>query len=125
MKIKWISWLISMLIISISIFPLAAQAESNSANLPPALEQIQLTPSQQNQLEAITEQTQSQVKNLMSTEQQAQLKNVRSAIQSLNLSFQQRQEIGSILHSMRVEVSKILTPEQKQQLQETIQSSQK
>jgi Spy/CpxP family protein refolding chaperone len=77
------------------------------------LEQIQLTPSQQNQLEAITEQTQSQVKNLMSTEQQAQLKNVRSAIQSLNLSFQQRQEIGSILHSMRVEVSKILTPEQK------------
>jgi Spy/CpxP family protein refolding chaperone len=69
-----------------------------------------------NQLQAITKNTQSQVKNLMNSQQQVELQNVRSAIESLNLSFQQRQEIVSILHSMRVEISKILTPEQKYQI---------
>jgi hypothetical protein len=117
MKMKSISWLVNMmLIISILLFPATAKAESNCVNLPTKLTQIELTSSQQNQLQTIREKTHSQVKNLMSAEQQAQLKDVCSAIQSLNLSLKQRQEIASILHSMKTEVSKILTPEQKYQI---------
>jgi hypothetical protein len=133
MKRQLISWLGSGLIASTSMFPLMAQAQSNSlTHLSPALAEIELSASQQTQLEAVKKETQSQIQNILSSEQQDQLKNklsqgddMRSAVQSLNLSFRQRRQMKNVVQKMRSEVDNILTPEQKQQLQETIQSSQK
>lgn len=133
MNVKFISWLGSGLIASTSIFPLMAKAESNSLTLlSPALAEIELSTSQQTQLEAVKKETQSKIQTILSSEQQDQLKNtlsqgndMRSAVQSLNLSFRQRRQMKNVVQKMRSEVDNILTPEQKQQLQETIQSSQK
>ncbi len=133
MKRQLISWLGSGLIISTSLFPLMARADSNSVTyLFPALAEIQLTPSQQTQLEAMSEQTQSQLENLLTPEQQAQFNNalsqgngVRFAVQSLNLSFKERRQMTNILQRMRSEIDDILTPEQRQQIQQSPQSSNK
>lgn len=132
MKIRLIIWLASGLMLSTSILPLVARAGSDSANyLSPALAEVQLTPSQQTQLEALREQTQSQLKNLLTPEQQTQFNNalsqgngVRSAARSLNLSFRQRRQMRNILQAMRSQLDTILTPEQKQQVQENLQTSQ-
>lgn len=118
MKKQLISWLGSGLVISTSMFPLMARAESNSVtSLSPALAEIQLTPSQQIQFETLREQTQSQIKNILTPEQQAQLDNalsqgndLGSAVQSLNLSFKQRRQMKNILQTMRSQVDTILTP---------------
>jgi Spy/CpxP family protein refolding chaperone len=132
MKIKWISWLGSGLIISASTFPLIAQAQSNDimTNLSPALAEIELSASQQTQLEAVKKRTQSQLQTILSSEQQDQLKNalsqgndMRSAVQSLNLSFRQRRQMKNIMQTMRSQLNNILTPEQKQQIQQKAQSS--
>jgi Spy/CpxP family protein refolding chaperone len=110
-----------------------ARADSNSVTyLFPALAEIQLTPSQQTQLEAMSEQTQSQLENLLTPEQQAQFNNalsqgngVRFAVQSLNLSFKERRQMTNILQRMRSEIDDILTAEQRQQIQQSPQSSNK
>jgi Spy/CpxP family protein refolding chaperone len=132
MKKQLISWLGSGLVISTSMFPLMTRAESNSVtSLSPALAEIQLTPSQQTQFETLREQTQSQIKNILTPEQQAQFNKalsqgngVRSAVQSLNLSFRERRQMRNILQTMRSQIENILTPEQKQQMRESLQSSQ-
>jgi Spy/CpxP family protein refolding chaperone len=132
MKIRWISWLASGLIISTSILPLVARADSKLATyLSPVLAELQLTPSQQTQLEALREQTQSQLENLLTPEQQAQFNNVlsqgngiRSAARSLNLSFKQRRQMKNIVQTMRSQLERILTPEQRQQIQQSLQTSQ-
>lgn len=132
MKIRLISWLASGLMFSTSMLPLMARADSNSATyLSPALAEVQLTPSQQAQLEALSEQTQSQLENLLTSEQQAQFNNalsqgngVRSAARSLNLSFRQRRQMRNILQTMRSQLDTILTAEQRQQIQQSLQTSQ-
>ncbi|WP_373481012.1 hypothetical protein [Geminocystis sp.] len=132
MKVKFISWLGSGLIASTSMFPLMAQAQSNSVTLlPPALAEIELSASQQTKLEAVKKETQSQLQTILSSSQQDQLKNslsqgndMRSAVQSLNLSFRQRRQMKNIMQTMQSEVGNILTPEQKQQIQQKAQSSQ-
>jgi hypothetical protein len=131
MKMKWISWLGSGLILSATTFPLMAQAQSNlMTNLSPALAEIELSPSQQTQLEAVKKETQSKLQAILSPEQQAQFKNaleegndVRSAVQSLNLSFRKRRQMKNVFQTMRSEVNSILTPEQQQQIQQKVQSS--
>jgi Spy/CpxP family protein refolding chaperone len=108
-----------------------AQAQSNlMTNLSPALAEIELSPSQQTQLEAVKKETQSKLQAILSPEQQAQFKNaleegndVRSAVQSLNLSFRKRRQMKNVFQTMRSEVNSILTPEQQQQIQQKVQSS--
>ena len=133
MKTRLISWLASGMIISTFMFPSMAKADSNStAFFPPALEGIELTSSQQEQFQAVREQTKSQIKTLLNAEQQATLKDalaqgndMRSAMKSLDLSFKQRREMKNIMQTMRSEVESILTPEQKDQIQDRMQNSQK
>ena len=131
MNKQLISWLASGLIIStFLIFSSMAQADSNSTGFfPPALAGIELTSLQKEQFQAVREQTQSQLKTLLSTEQQLNLRNaldqgqeMREAIKSLDLSFRQRRQMKDIMQTMRSEVESILTPDQ---IQNRRQNSQK
>jgi Spy/CpxP family protein refolding chaperone len=97
----------------------------------PALLGVQLTPTQQTQLERLRSQTLPQVQNLLSPEQQEQFymalsegKEVRVAVLSFNLSVTQRLQIRNILCPMQSRVEAILTPEQQQQIQQNIQALQ-
>jgi len=122
MKIQLISLLASGLMISTAMFPVIARADVTY--LPPALAEVQLTPSQQTQLERLKEQTQSQLDNLLTSNQQTQFKNalsqgsdIRSAVQSLNLPLKKRRQMQKIFQTMRSQLDTILTAEQKQQIQ--------
>ncbi len=132
MKIQWISRLAGgvgvIVILSTLMSPLMAQTEFN---LSPTLAKIQLTPSQQTQVEALSAQTQSQLKELLTPQQQAQLNEavsegngVRSAVMGLDLSLRQRRQMRNILQTMRSQLNTILTPEQKQQMRESLQTLQ-
>lgn len=129
MKKRLISWLVSGLMLSNSMFPLIARADSTLAtSLSPVLTEIELTPSQQSQLETLSQQTQSQLDNLLTSEQKEQLNNalsqgndLRTAVRSLNLSRQQRRQMRNIFQTLRSQLNTILTSEQKQQIQESLQ----
>lgn len=128
MKIQLIALFASGLMISTAIFPMIARADVTY--LPPALAEVQLTPSQQTQLETLKKQTQSQLDNLLTPSQQTQFKNalsqsndIRSAVQSLNLPLKQRRQMRNIFQTMRAQLDTILTAEQKQQIQESLPTS--
>jgi len=128
MKVRLMPLLVSGMMISMTAFPVNAQANpSSTANTFPALAEVQLTPSQQTELEALREETLSQLAILLSPAQQAQLEgavsqgdSLKSAVRSLDLSFKKKRQMRGILQDMRSEIDKILTPEQKQQLQDNL-----
>jgi hypothetical protein len=122
----------SGLIVSGSILPSVVKADTNSlAQLFPALVGVQLTPTQQTQLESLRNQTLPQMQNLLSPEQQklfntalSEGKGVRIAAQSLELSITQRLQMRKILRPLRSQIDTILTPAQKQQVEQNIQALQ-
>lgn len=132
MKPRWMAWMASGLIVSVSVFPSIALADSNSLmQLFPALVGVRLTPEQQSQLERLKEQMLPQVQNLLIPEQQAQFNHslsqgngVRAAVLSLNLSVMQRLQVGNLLQTTRSQLATILTPGQQQQVQQNVQTLQ-
>ncbi|MEO0948708.1 MAG: Spy/CpxP family protein refolding chaperone [Cyanobacteria bacterium J06641_5] len=128
MKARLIPLLVSGMAISIIVFPLNVKANpSSTATTFPALAEVQLSPSQQTELEALKEETLSQLAILLSPAQQAQLEDavsqgdsLKSAVRSLDLSFKKKRQMRGVLQDMRSEIDKILTPEQKQQLQDAL-----
>lgn len=129
-------WIAVMLGVPILVTPMVKIPVAQAEPLPltqlfPALEGIQLTPDQQNQLETLTDQTLPQIQNVLTPEQQTQFvsalaagKGMRVALLSLNLSVAQQLELRNLLQSMRAQVSQTLTPEQQQQLRANAQSLQ-
>ncbi len=132
MNLRWISWLVNGVIISTLMFPMVVRADSNSPSyLPPALGEIQLTPEQQAQLKALREQVQSDLDDLLTTEEKTQFQDsisqgndIRSTIRSMDVSFRKRRQIGKVFKGMKSELEDILTREQMAQLEENLQSRQ-
>jgi hypothetical protein len=130
MEFRWMAWMASGLIVSVSVFPSAAQADSTTlTQLFPALVGVRLTPEQRSQLESLSEKTLPQVRNLLTLEQQAhfndalaQGKGVRAAVMSLNLSVAQRWQIFNLLQTARSQLATLLTSEQQRQIQQNIQT---
>jgi periplasmic protein CpxP/Spy len=132
MKPRWIAWMASGLIASAALIPSVAQADENSlTQLFPALTGVQLTSEQQTQLETLSDQTISQVQNVLTPEQHTQFKSalsqgkgIRVAAQSLNLSIKQKLQLHNILQPLQAHLGTILTPAQQKQVRQNAQASQ-
>ncbi|MCY7276108.1 MAG: Spy/CpxP family protein refolding chaperone [Phormidesmis sp. CAN_BIN44] len=132
MNTRWIALLASGMLISMPTIATVAQAESTSlTQLFPALVGVSLTPTQQAQIQDLTQQTLPQVQSMLTTEQQTQFtaalaqgKGVRVAASSLNLSIAQRLQILNVLQTSRSQIDTILTPKQQQQVQQNVQALQ-
>ena len=103
---------------------------SSAQALPPqVIEELDLTAQQQSELEAIRENTRTQVQSLLTAEQQSALQAStddgtppHQAMRSLDLSDEQRQEIRSIMGDSREAVEGVLTEAQQQELRELMAS---
>nr|RNJ65946.1 MAG: hypothetical protein EDM05_28315 [Leptolyngbya sp. IPPAS B-1204] len=129
-------WIAVMLGVPILVTPMVKIPVAQAEPLPltqlfPALEGIQLTPEQRDQLETLAYQTLPQIQSVLTPDQQTQFastlaagKGMRVALSSLNLSVTQQLELRNLLQSTRAQVSQTLTPEQQLQLQTNAQSLQ-
>ncbi|MBE9214925.1 hypothetical protein IQ247_19985 [Plectonema cf. radiosum LEGE 06105] len=97
----------------------------------PALSGVSLTQEQQTQLEKLSEQTLSEVTNLLTEEQKTQFqaalaagKGVRVAVLSVNPSTQQQKQIRGILQAKKTQINKTLTSQQKRQVMQNLWSLQ-
>jgi Spy/CpxP family protein refolding chaperone len=117
MRTQWMAWMASGLMLTVPFVSLT--------QLFPALVGVPLTPTQQTQLERLSDQILPQVQQLLSPAQQSQFKaalaqgkGVRAAALSLNLSITQRMQILKTVQPLRSQINTILTPEQQQQVQQ-------
>lgn len=109
-----------------------AQAKLNSkTQLFPELEGTQLTPEQQSQLAALSEKTMSQIKSVLTPQQQSQFNaslnqgsGMQNALSSVGLSMRQKRQLRSQLQNTKSQLTQILTPEQQQQLSNKAQTIQ-
>ena len=130
MKTQWMPWIAGALIASVSVFPSVAKADMNSlTQLYPALKGIELTYSQQNQIDNLSNQTLPEMQNILNPEQQIQFnaalsegKGLGGAVRSLDISFRQRRQIAEILRPMGSQLKTILTPEQQEQMKQNAQA---
>jgi periplasmic protein CpxP/Spy len=152
-KIKPLSLLAGAIALSLS-FASALPAFSQSTGKPPAppeqpTEQnrmprhrnfLNLTADQQAQMEQIHQDTRSQIDNILTAEQKAQLEAAREnggaprrgenrgmpgrGFDSLNLTDEQRSQIESVRSAAKEKMDAILTPEQRQQMEQHRQEHQ-
>jgi Spy/CpxP family protein refolding chaperone len=107
---------------------LAAHAQTPSTVAPKAgqrLNRLNLTDAQKAQLKQIRETTKSQVRAVLTTDQQAQLDAARQSggkhrgvMKSLNLTSDQKAKIKAIMKASREQMQAVLTPAQQAQLQQ-------
>ncbi|MGB7441651.1 MAG: hypothetical protein WA919_11320 [Coleofasciculaceae cyanobacterium] len=121
MKIKLFPLLASLAAISISAAPMLANAEPGSGKF----SNLNLSTAQQEQLDQIRENTDSQIEAILSPEQQQQFQNMREqreqmrqAKKALNLTEEQREQMREIRRSAREQMQQVFTEEQRQQLSE-------
>ena len=95
----------------------------------PNLSQFNLTQTQKVQLQQVSAQVQTQVGQILTTEQRQQFKaslvqgsSLQGAIASLNLSSEQKSQLHQVMQSTRPQLNQILTAEQKQQLRQSLTS---
>lgn len=130
MKLQSVPWLTGGVVASIFTFSSMAMANPNTTSSSFSISsEVRLTSAQEAQLEDLKARTISQLKNVLSSEQQAQLEeslkggeNFKAAIHSLDLSFRQGRQVRSIFGDVRSQLDTILTPEQKQQIGQAVQS---
>jgi Spy/CpxP family protein refolding chaperone len=115
--------------VAFSLTPAMAEAQTVATvmQLPEALEQLNLTEAQEDQLVQIRQETRAQLESLLSEEQRNQFKStmeaggsLREAIAAMNLSETQQTELRSIFSSARQEAAAVLTDDQRQQVREFI-----
>jgi hypothetical protein len=127
MKRQLISWVLGGMVAMTPLFAQAAWADS----LPdlPILNGIELSQSQEAQIDQIRAQTRQQVEGILSPEQRNQFKGtleqgqgLRQAIAAMNLSPEQKSQLRQVFQSTRTQVSGLLTAQQKQQLMQNVRS---
>lgn len=119
----------------IAAHPAMAQAQAptptigSTEQLSQVLEELNLTPEQQTQMNQIRDNTRSQLEVLLTPEQREQFRasfqsgnGFQEAIAAINLSPEQQTQLRSLLQSTRQEVFSVLTEEQQQQVRELIRS---
>lgn len=95
---------------------------------PSVASNLNLTAGQEEQLQQIGRETQTQVEAILTPQQRNQLRrqmsqnqrsgNLQSALNSLNLTTKQRSQLARIQQAARQRIEAILTPEQLQQLRQ-------
>jgi hypothetical protein len=126
MKVQWMSWLMSGVIVAGASASALAQTSSNTlTQLFPALVGVPLTPTQTIQLERLSQQTLPQLQALLTPAQQiqfnqalAQGKGVRAAALSTNLSAKQQLQMLRVLQTARSQIASLLTLGQQRQIQQ-------
>ena len=103
-------------------FVITQSAQAEGGRRGHHLEQLNLSDTQQAQIETIRTESRSQMRSVLTAEQQALLDNSESegrrAWRQLDLSDTQREELRSIREAAREEVQAVLTAEQQAQLEE-------
>lgn len=156
-QIKPLSLLAGAIALSLS-FATALPAFSQATGRPPAPDEqptdqptrqnrmprhrnlLNLTSDQRAQMQEIHQNERSQIENILTAEQKAQLETVREnrgtarrgenrgmpgrRFESLNLTSEQRSQIESVRSTARDQMDAILTPEQRQQMEEYKQQRQ-
>ena len=129
MQLKLIPLLAGAIALSVTTsLPLTAQMQPSQQQLAPVRDSkykgIQLTEQQKAQMQAIREQTRSQIQAVLTLEQRQQFQAAmgsgqkrRSAFADMNLSEQQKTQIREIMQSAKTQAEAVLTPAQRQQLQ--------
>lgn len=129
MQSKLIPLLAGAIALSVATsLPLTAQIQPSQQPLAPVRDSkykgIQLTEQQKAQMQAIREQTRSQIQAVLTPEQRQQFQAAmgsgqkrRSAFADMNLSEQQKTQIREIMRSAKSQAEAVLTPAQRQQLQ--------
>ncbi len=94
----------------------------------PALEGVELTAAQKDQLAQMRAQGKSQIEAILTPDQQAQLRTAiaqkqgfRQAIATLNLTADQKTQLRQLYKANRQQFNTVLTPEQRQQVRQNVE----
>ncbi|MBW4622126.1 MAG: hypothetical protein KME17_22580 [Cyanosarcina radialis HA8281-LM2] len=127
-----------------SSLPAFAQSTAPTAPSPSyrkgRLDFLNLTPDQQTRIQQIRQNTRTQIENILTAEQKAQLQREREnrgnspaeggrkkrgwGFESLNLTAQQRAQIDAVKQSSKAQIEAVLTPQQRLQLEQRKQQRQ-
>ena len=110
------------------LFPVPGVAQSiGQLSDAPALEGVNISPTQQESLDGIRQSTRSQVESILSPEQQQQFRaslesgqDMRTAVTSLNLSSEQQQQLRTVWQSSVTQLRETITPEQRNQIRQNL-----
>ncbi|MDX2211919.1 MAG: Spy/CpxP family protein refolding chaperone [Oculatellaceae cyanobacterium bins.114] len=117
--------------LTIAFHPVVVQAQARDGmeQWSQVLEELNLTPEQQTQLNQIRQNTRSELEALLTEDQRAQFRSTlesgngfREAIAAMNLSSEQQTQLRAIFQSAREQAATVLTDEQRQQVQELVRS---
>ena len=133
MKVKALSFVAGAIALGLTAAPTVVKAQPDSsapAQVAPErekspLQSLGLSDTQKSQIREIRQKTHDQMKNVLTSQQQEQLKAAmqnpqarRAAFGDLNLTQDQKNQLQQIMKSQETQIEGILTPQQKQQLQE-------
>jgi Spy/CpxP family protein refolding chaperone len=123
MKYRLLALITTGLCMTGALASLPAQAESNDLSATfPALQGIELTPSQQQKLTTLSNKTLAEVRSVLSPEQRAQFDSslasgvgLKKSLLSVNLSMSQKLKLRNLIAPRQQQLEAILTPVQRQQ----------
>jgi periplasmic protein CpxP/Spy len=114
------------LLLTMPFNPFSAQASELIATFP-ALQDVELTPSQRQQLSVLSNKTLAEVRAILNTEQKAKFNHslatgagIKKSLLGTNLSLPQKFQLRNTLAPKQQQVEAILTPAQKQQVQQNL-----
>lgn len=125
MKTKFALLVAGAAVTAMTMLPLAAEAgPGRGARMERLIEALQLTPTQQEELQVLREDHKTQREAIFTPTQlqvleEAEAGNIsrREVRQQLNLTDGQREQMRALRESMKEDFQSILTPEQQQQLE--------
>jgi periplasmic protein CpxP/Spy len=128
MKYRLLALITTGLCLTTSLASLPAQAESNDlAATFPALQGIELTPSQQQKLTTLSNNTLAEVRSVLTPAQKEKFDSslaggvgLKKSLLSVNLSMSQKLKLRNMTASRQQQLEAILTPAQRQQAKANI-----
>ncbi|WP_026104352.1 hypothetical protein [Anabaena sp. PCC 7108] len=150
MKLKTFSFMAAALALTVTAIPFVAQAQQTSPSTQPSQkfekkgpwQKLGLSDAQKTEIQKIHRETRTQIKQVLTTEQQQQLKAAMEAdrgqspqqrgerkgrkdpFATLNLTETQKAKIGEIKKSSKQKIQAVLTPAQREQLKQNWQNRQ-
>jgi periplasmic protein CpxP/Spy len=115
-----------LLTISLTSIPTHADANDLAATFP-ALQNVELTPSQQQKLSALSSKTLAEIRAILTAQQKVQFNRslatgvgVKKSLLGTDLSLSQKFQLRNTLAPKHQQIEAILTPAQKQQVQQNL-----
>jgi periplasmic protein CpxP/Spy len=118
--------LMTGLFLTMPLMSIQAKAAELTATFP-ALKDVELTPSQQQKLSALSSKTLAEIRAILTAEQRVKFNQslatgvgLKKSLLGTNLSLLQQFQLRNTLAPKQQQVEAILTPEQKQQIQQNL-----